>query len=201
MSVSFVSTCLVRQNSTAVQVAVDNGRPFHSNTSPKGASEQAFGPANTRSKTSPQKPRRAWIAFWSNTRKRIQTLRKKGLRGLSPQSQNFRSCLFGKRQPTAGEREVRQTRRNRSGNQPQERRTSHLPCAAGLGDCSNPTNGETAVATRILFRWPSGRNGSDACAARSPRVGANSRAKVFTSRIAATAGCGHIRQAVPSQIA
>ena len=60
------------------------------------------------------------------------------------------------------EREVRQTRRIRSGYQPQESRTFHLPGAAGHGDCSNPTNGETAVVTRILFRWPSGRNGSDA---------------------------------------
>jgi len=93
---------------------------------------------------------------------------KKGLRGLcrSPRISAV-VWLFGKRQPTAGEREVRQTRRNRSGNKLQESGTSHLPCAAGHGDRSNPINGETAVATRILFRWPSGRNDSDACAARS----------------------------------
>ena len=103
--------------------------------------------------------------------------------------------LFGKRQPTAGEREVRQTRRNRSGNQPQESRTSHLPCAAGHGDRSNPTNGETAVVTRILFRWPSGRNGSDACAARSPRVFWRTVGLRLSpvALVAATAGCSHIR--------
>ena len=161
------------------------------------ASEHAF-------ENVPQKPRRAWIAFWNNSRKRIQTLRKKGLRGKrrSPRISAV-VWLFGKRQPTAGEREVRQTRRTRSGNQPQESRTSHLPCAAGLGDCSNPTNGETAVATRILFRWPSGRNGSDACAAHSPRVFWRTVGLRLSpvALVAATAGYGHTRQAVTSQIA
>jgi len=48
--------------------------------------EQMFGAANRRSKTSPDNPRGAWIAFWNNSRKRIQTLGKRGLAnaGLQP---------------------------------------------------------------------------------------------------------------------